>query len=281
MTEEKVSPSEIAPETSTETSQEKAFNFGEYFPEDVKNDPDFERISKNLPLDKPELLAKELYHKTKHFGKVKEEMRKELEGEFNKKYTPEEYSYDLPENYQANEEILGTIKEKALELGVKPEAFKTLVETFAGKEQEFISKMQEEAEAEFNAKLKEEAEFLKGKHGADSDALIEQAKKNWGSFTDPRYKDLFDNFDKGTQLVLADMLSNISQKVSEPTTGKPQGGFSMSKETALSKIEEIRADKSLNDIERQNKLSVLYPIAYQGETAKSLGVISDFSKFSS
>lgn len=278
MTEEtQVSQNEIAQETSTEESS-TAFNFAEYFPEDVKSDPDFERISKNMPLDKPDLLAKDLYHKTKHFGKVKDEMRKELEGEFNKKYTPEEYSYELPENYQANEELLGSVKAKALELGVKPEAFKALVETFTGQEQEFISKMQADAEAEFNAKLKEESDFLKGKHGADADALIEKSKTTWANFVDPRYKELFDNFDKGTQLVLSDMLSNIASRVSEPSVGKQEPKYEMSKESALSKIEEIRADKSMDQIEKDRRLSKLYSIAYQDDNAKSLGFVSDFFK---
>lgn len=237
MTEEtNVSQTEIAQETSTE---ESSFNFAKYFPEDVKSDPDFERISKNMPLDKPELLAKELYHKTKHFGKVKEEMRKELEGEFNKKYTPEEYSYDLPENYQANEELLGSVKEKALELGIKPDAFKALVETFTGKEQEYLSSLQSKQEEKFNNQLKEESEFLKSKNGLDADKLIEKSKTAWSNFVDPRYKDLFENFDKGTQLVLADMLNNISSRVSEPSTGK----FQPSGIDAQTRLEDIHKNK--------------------------------------
>ena len=278
MTEEtNVSQTEIAQETSTEESS-PAFNFADYFPEDVKSDPDFERISKNLPLDKPEMLAKELYHKTKHFGKVKEEMRKELESELNKQYAPEDYSYQAPENYTPNEELLGAIKTKAQELGIKPEAFKTLAETFMGLEQGIMSKTTEEQEAQFQAQLKEESDFLRQKNGLDAEKLIESSKTVWGNFVDPRYKDLFDNFDKGTQLVLADMLNNISNRVGEPKTGKLDSGFSMSKESALSKIAEIRADRSLNDGERNSRLAELYPIAYQNEDAKSLGIVSNLTR---
>ena len=276
MTEEtNVSQTEIAQETSTEATP---FNFANYFPEDVKSDPDFERISKNMPLDKPELLAKELYHKTKHFGKVKEEMRKELEGEFNKQYASEEYSYDLPENYQANEELLGSVKEKALELGIKPDAFKALVETFTGKEQEYLSSLQSKQEEEFNNQLKEESEFLKSKNGLDADKLIEKSKTAWSNFVDPRYKDLFENFDKGTQLVLADMLNNISSRVSEPSTGKQESSYTMSKDTALSRIAEIRADRNIPEHQKTSMLAELYPVAYQDQNAKSLGIVSNLSK---
>lgn len=278
MTEEtNVSQTEIAQETSTEESS-TAFNFADYFPEDVKSDPDFERISSNLPLDKPEMLAKELYHKTKHFGKVKEEMRKELEGEFNKQYTPEEYSYDLPENYQANEELLGSVKEKALELGIKPEAFKALVETFTGKEQEHLSSLQSKQEEDFNNQLKEESDFLKQKNGLEAEKLIEHSKTAWNNFVDPRYKDLFENFDKGTQLVLADMLNNISNRVSEPSTGKQESSYTMSRDTALSKIAEIRADRNIPEHQKTSMLAELYPVAYQDQDAKSLGIVSNLSK---
>lgn len=276
MTEEnQVSQNETVQETSSEEST--AFNFGDYFPEDVKSDPDFERISKNMPLDKPEMLAKELYHKTKHFGKVKEEMRREIESEAN--YAPEDYSYEAPENYEANEEILGVVKAKAQELGVKPEAFKSLVESFMGSEQGVLTQMQEKQEAEFNAQLKEESDFIKLKTGLDSEKLIEQSKTTWANFADPKYKDVFDNFDKGSQLVIADLLNNVASKVSEPSTGKQAPSYSMSKESALDKISEVRADKSLNDGERNQKLSELYPIAYQDQDSKSLGISSGISSF--
>ena len=286
MTEEaQVSPSETVQETSTEestqeTTQSPAFNLGEYFPEDVRSDPDFERISKNMPLDKPEMLAKELYHKTKHFGKVKEEMRKELEGESNKEYTPEEYSYEAPENYEANEEILGVVKAKAQELGVKPEAFKALVESFMGSEQGVLSQMQEQQEEDFNTRLKEEADFIKSKTGLDSEKLIEQSKTTWANFADPKYKDVFDNFDKGSQLVIADLLNNVASRVSEPSTGKQAPSYTMSSDSALTKIAEVRADKALNDGERNQQLAELYPIAYQNQDAKSLGVHSSFGSIS-
>lgn len=268
MTEEaQVSPSETVQETSTEestqeTTQSPAFNLGEYFPEDVRSDPDFERISKNMPLDKPEMLAKELYHKTKHFGKVKEEMRKELEGESNKEYAPEDYSYEAPENYEANEEILGVVKAKAQELGVKPEAFKALVESFMGSEQGVLSQMQEQQEEDFNTRLKEEADYLKSKTGLDSEKLIEQANAHWANFADPRHKDMLKGFDKGSQLVIADLLNNLTSKVGEPITGKQAPRYEMSESSALAKITEVRADKALNTGERDQRLAELYPVAY-------------------
>lgn len=273
MTEEnQVSHNETVQETSTEESATPSFNLGGYFPDDVKNDPDFERISKNMNLDDPALIAKDLFHKTKHFGKVKEEMRKELESESNKEYAPEEYIVETPENYEANEEILTAVKNKAQELGINPESFKSLVQSFMGSEQGVINQMQEQQEADFNAQLKEEADFIKSKTGLDSEKLIEQSKTTWANFADPKYKDIFNNFDKGSQLVIADLLNNVASKISEPSTGKQAPNYPMSIESAKNKIYEIRADKSLNEAEKSRLLSELYPVAYQDETPESLGV---------
>ena len=74
-------------------------------------------------------------------------------------YAPEDYTYELPENYQANDDLLNLVKDKSVELGIKPEAFKQLVETFTGEESKIIQGIQADNESKINElqnSLKEE-----------------------------------------------------------------------------------------------------------------------------
>lgn len=197
-------------------------------------------------------LAKSYIHLEKKLGAPKEP----------EKYEADKYTYDLPENYKANGNILDEVKSKAVELGLKPEAFKTLVETFTNKEMAFMLDESKKQEEEFNNQLNAEKEFIKGKTGQEADKLIETSKGTWQKFVDPRYKDLFDNFDKGTQIVLADLMNSIASKVSEPNTGKQSLGSSISKAEALEKIEAIRKSTELSFEQQQKELAKYYNVAY-------------------
>lgn len=158
-------------------------------------------------------------------------------------FKSEDYTYELPENYEANKDLLGSIQEKAVELGIKPEAFKDLVETFTGQEHEAIQKMQSDNEVEFQKELDEVADHFKEKNKLAANDMIEKSRNAWGSFVDPKYKDVFQNFDKGTQLVVADMLNNISSKVTEGTIGK-QSTNGLTKSEAQSRLDAIQGDPS-------------------------------------
>ena len=68
------------------------FDITKYFSEDLKKDADFERLSKNIPNDL-NALVKDLYHKTKHFGKARDVAKAELEAEINKPTSYEENDY--------------------------------------------------------------------------------------------------------------------------------------------------------------------------------------------
>lgn len=157
------------------------------------------------------------------------------------KYEPEAYKYDLPEDYTANNDIIATIKDKAIELGVKPEAFKALVETFAGKEKEAMEALKSSSREEYQTQLDEETKYLKEKTKLNPNEIIEKSRSAWGSFADPRYKDVFNNLDQGTQLVVADLLNNISSKISEGSIGKQQTNM-LTKSEAQNKLDAIYSD---------------------------------------
>lgn len=180
-----------------------------------------------------EALAKSYVNLEKKLGAPKEP----------EKYELDDYGYELPEGYQGNNEILDNIKGKAAELGVKPEAFKTLIEEFTSQEQDYIGKLQSEHQAELQKQIDEEAKYLKEKHNLAPKDIIEKSRNAWGSFADERYKDLFNNLDRGTQLVVADMLNNISSKISEGSIGK-QETYMLTKQEAQNRIEEIYSNPS-------------------------------------
>lgn len=245
VTQEIESSTEVAQETNAETTPTESFSSS-------ITDPELKAYVDKAGYKDINGVLKSAMHLEKKMGAPKEV----------EKYEADAYTYELPESYQANDEILGSVKSRAIELGIKPEAFKDLVETFTNQEHGIISKMQSDAETEFQAQLKEESSFIKEKTGVEADALIESSKTTWGNFVDPRYKDTFDNFDKGTQLVLADMLTNIASKISEPSLGKPSGGNSIGKEAAIEKINQLRSDTTLSQKDLDDQLAPLYAIAY-------------------
>lgn len=176
-------------------------------------------------------------------------------------FKPEQYSYELPENYQANEEIINPVKEKAIELGIKPEAFKELVETFAGKENEILQQMQQ-SQKEQSEQLQE---TLKQEWGNKYDENLALADKTWTALTTEAEDKILENLPKDAQLAIAKVMVNVASQISEPSVGRQQGSTGVTKEQALEKIEAINKDNSLSYEEKQNKLFPLYNIAYANE----------------
>jgi flagellar motility protein MotE (MotC chaperone) len=155
------------------------------------------------------------------------------------KYSAEDYGYELPEDYEPNEEILGSIKDKAFELGVKPDAFKALVETFVGKESEALNQL--------NLNQKEQAdqiqESLKKEWGNKYEERLEQADKTWQQLTSPEDDKVLDGLQPDAKLAIAKLMDNISQKISTPSIGKQEGTSLLTKEEASNKIQAIYNDK--------------------------------------
>ena len=155
------------------------FDITKYFSEDLKKDADFERLSKNIPNDL-NALVKDLYHKTKHFGKARDVVKAELEAELNKTYEENDYQYKMPENYSLEDELLTNAKTKAIELGIKPEQFKSFMETMF--------------EADFKIKLQ--------------------------YFTSTEDDEKIQNLPADAKILLAKIMDKVSQKIQEPSIGK-------------------------------------------------------------
>jgi hypothetical protein len=256
-----------SPISSVTSSEVSSFDVSKYFSEDLRKDPDFERLSKNIPND-PNALVKDLYHKTKHFGKVKETMRAELEAEFNKPtfYKEEDYGYDLPQDYSIEDELLNTAKSKANELGIKPEQFKDLMESLFQADAQIKSQ-----EMETQKKAEEEAiGSLKAEWGSDYDKRAATAEKMLQFLSSPEDDVKIEALPAEAKVILAKLMEKVSQKINEPTVGKlsSPAQTKMSESDFHAQISEIRSDKMLTPNEKENKVAKLYGDFYSKEDIK-------------
>ncbi len=94
-------------------------------------------------------LAKSYVNLEKKLGQPKEP----------EKYEADQYNYEFGEGYKPHEGIYKNFTDKAIELGVKPDAYKELINTYVDSEQQAINdfnKEQETLNEEFTGKLKED-----------------------------------------------------------------------------------------------------------------------------
>jgi hypothetical protein len=152
-------------------------------------------------------------------------------------YKLEDYEVSVPEDYEVNADILSSIKEKASSLGVKPESFQELFKTFADKEAEILQGVRQSQEAD----LKVTQESLKKEWGGEYDSRLERANDTWAKLTDEKDDKVLDSLNPEAKLVIAKLMDNISQKISEPQIGK-QTNSVLTKEEAKSKLEKIYSD---------------------------------------
>lgn len=208
------------------------FDVSKYFTEDLKKDSDFERLSKNIPNDL-NALVKDLYHKTKHFGKARDVVKAELEAEMNKptSYEENDYQYKLPENYTIEDELLNNAKAKAIELGIKPEQFKSFMETML----ESDAKIKSLHEQELKKAEEEAVQSLRKEWGIDYDKKANKAETMLQYFISPEDDEKIQNLPTDAKILLAKLMDKVSQKIQEPTIGK----LSLAKEDPQSKINEI------------------------------------------
>ncbi len=151
-------------------------------------------------------------------------------------YAPEDYTYELPENYQANDDLLNLVKDKSVELGIKPEAFKQLVETFTGKENEVIQGIQ----ADNEAKINELQNSLKEEWGNSYDANLKISEDTFKRFATEKDQEQFASLPPESQLAVAKIMHNVSQQIGEGTQGKVGNAqINLTKEQALHNIENI------------------------------------------
>lgn len=241
------------------------FDVSKYFSEDLKSDPDFERLSKNIPND-PIALVKDLYHKTKHFGKVKESVRAELEAESVKSFKAEDYKYDLPENYKIEDELLSSANNKAAELGINPDQLKGLMEAIF--QTDLQTKIKEE---QLQQQANDEAlSSLKKEWGVDYDKKANKAETMLQYFTSTEDDKKIQNLPAEAKILLAKLMDKVGQKIAEPSIGKiasPSAG-KMSESEFHSKISEIRANKMLTSNQMENQIADLYGSFYSKEDVK-------------
>lgn len=215
------------------------FDVSRYFSEDLRKDPDFERLSKNIPND-PVAIVKDLYHKTKHFGKVRESVRAELEAEINKPaiYQENDYQYQLPENYFLEDELLGSAKAKAVELGIKPEQFKSFMESMFESDAKIKAlEMQQIQKAE-----EEAIQSLKNEWGADYEKKKNKVETMLQYFTSPEDDVKIQNLPGEAKILLAKLMDKVSQKIQEPSVGKLTA--LTTRDTAQNEYNRIISDKS-------------------------------------
>jgi hypothetical protein len=226
----------VSNEVASPVPEVSSFDVSNYFSEELRRDPDFERLSKNIPND-PSALVKDLYHKTKHFGKVKETIRAELEAEFNKPvtYKAEDYKYDLPENYKIEDELLSSANNKAAELGIKPEQLKGLMESILQADSQHQLR-----EEQLSRKADEEAlSSLKKEWGIDYEKKVASSEKML-QFLLPEGEDAkIQNLPTEAKILLAKLMDKVSQKISEPTIGRLNSPTA----TAQDKINDILNNK--------------------------------------
>lgn len=169
-------------------------------------------------------LAKSAMHLEKKLGAPKEP----------ESYDAEQYTYELPENYEANENLLNPIKDKAIELGIAPDKFKALVETFTGKESELIQQMQADKESQ----IKNLQETLKKEWGNAYEDNLKLADKTWQSLAGEGEDKILQNMSPEQQLTIAKVMANVGAKISEQSLGKP----SMDPVSAKSEMDAIYSD---------------------------------------
>jgi len=240
------------------------FDINKYFSEDLKKDADFERLSKNIPTNL-NALVKDLYHKTKHFGKARDVVKAELEAEMNKpvSYEENDYQYKMPENYTIEDELLGNAKAKAIELGIKPEQFKSFMEAML----ESDAKIKSSQEQELKKAEEEAVQSLKKEWGNDYDKKISKAETMLQYFTSSEDDEKIQNLPAEAKILLAKMMDKVSQKIQEPTIGKLSA--LSSQDDAQSKIDTILSNPNhlyhKGDLEAVNEVMNLYKIIANGQ----------------
>ncbi len=154
-------------------------------------------------------------------------------------YKAEDYTFELPEDYTANDDILNPVKDKAIELGIKPEAFKELVQTFTGKESEVLGQLEQDKQ-EQTAKIQES---LKKEWGNKYEERLENADKIWQQFTSAEDDKVLETLQPDAKLAIAKLMDNIGQKITSPSIGKQEGATLLTREEANNKIQAIYKDK--------------------------------------
>jgi hypothetical protein len=142
-------------------------------------------------------------------------------------YSPDDYIYNLPENYEANNDLLGLVKDKSIELGIKPEAFKELVETFTGKESEIL----QQSKSDNETKINNLQNSLKQDWGDSYETNLKVAEDTFKRFATESDQEGFAQLPPESQLAVAKIMHNVSQQIGESRQGKVANQIANPQET--------------------------------------------------
>ena len=233
-------------------------DFNKFFPDDVRSDPDFAKYSQNFPKD-INSLAKDYYHKNKQFGKAKELAKAELQAELSKEknYNLEDYNYELPKDYELEDNTLNVAKNKAKELGIDPKIAKQFIEEIIKADhqeelklkQQFKEDDQRKAEEIYNQNKKIRDEF-KAEWGLEYEAKVKSANDTLQKFTTAEeFNILTENLDMKSQVILSKIFNKIHERISESNIGIIQ------KIVPTAPIDITKELNNIDNLYQQGKLS--------------------------
>jgi hypothetical protein len=207
---------EISQTTPTPETTTPSFDLNSFFPEDIRKDADFERLSKNFPKDL-QAIAKDYYHKNKHFGKARDVVKAEIEAELKatQQFKPEDYQIQLPEGYAIEDNIINAAKTKALELGIKPElAQQFLNSIFEADKQESIQLEKKEFEAN-----KQALENIKKEWGFEYEERASKARKTLPNYVSQEDIATIESLPFSQKIIIDKIMDKVASKVGEGSIG--------------------------------------------------------------
>jgi hypothetical protein len=197
---------------------------------DSIEDNEIKNYVKKAGYKDPQGLAKTAMHLEKKIGQPKEP----------EKYEAEQYNYEFGEDYKPHEGIYKSFTDKAIELNIKPDAFKQLIKTYVDNEQQAINDFNKEQEAlneEFTSKLKED-------WGNDYDKNLEKAENLWTKFAPENADKMFSKMTPEMKGAVANAMFNISKTMSDSHIEAPNRQQDLTKEEIQNKIDAIYSDKN-------------------------------------
>jgi len=251
-----------APQENTQTAPIQqntapSFDLNSFFPEDIRKDADFERLSKNFPKDL-QAIAKDYYHKNKHFGKARDVVKAEIEAELKttQQFKPEDYQIQLPEGYVIEDNIINTAKTKALELGIKPDVAQQFLNSiFEADKQEFVELEKKEFEAN-----KQALENIKKEWGFDYEQRADKARKTLPNYVSQEDMAIIQNLPFNQKIIIDKIMDKVASKVGEGSIGAVKENV-MTEMDLKAKVKEIQESTMLESI-KLSKINELYQRFY-------------------
>jgi hypothetical protein len=255
-------PTQVNPSTETNVSQDTqtttpSFDLNSFFPEDIRKDADFERLSKNFPKDLS-AIAKDYYHKNKHFGKARDVVKAEIEAELSKpvEFKPEDYQINLPEGYTIEDNIINTAKTKALELGIKPDVAQQFLNSiFEADKQESIQLDKKEFEAN-----KQALENLKKEWGFDYEERASKARRTLPNYVSQEDIAIIESLPFSQKIIIDKIMDKVASKVGEGSIGSIKQS-SMTEIDLKNEVKKIQESTMLESI-KLGRINELYQKFY-------------------